>query len=763
MKKLLIALSAIPMCTVSAFAEDPSYGPGDDVVLDAAATYGAVSMTGGTLTINGGATLTAASLTCAAEAGVTAKIVVNEGGALCVDDISNTTEGGLRIEQNGGALRFKHMHSSGKGCITTEGTNGHDIDIDIPEDGDTCLFDVADADSLIVFTGECNFVKRGTSTQQQPSVNYEFCRALRFTYTGTTTINGSGVSGGWSYNGAGFPAGTDMILTDNACVRTGGGELSVGSLNGNGHLYDWQPGRVRLTSDTKDSNLSMIASALISVVNDGQATVTISPDQMPIVTANKGRVNIRSRAEVGYRCYRLTVTDVRGYKEYEPYMQFCGLYLMNGDVDTVDNIYSPSPKAAHGNGAPNCVFDRVNVAEKWFAFPGAQMEIIFDVNQPLTTYTMMSGDDSPNRDPRSFTLEGCDDSYNWRLLSSVVDCTGQFARMQMYEDAPFPVTNWPSAMHLDTLTIGADAIVTVSGDIAFDAGAVDCNGTFALSDGAVFRVSNGESKLVTHGKCTNRFWRFEFPLCNDGPQFGELGLFDNNGDRLNLTEDITGLTGNMDFTKIFDGDFMTQCWIGTGGAYWLEFELKEVPEAGVASFDFARDMSQPGMAYKTPTYWKVYTKAAADDEWTLAYEGGTTGLYDVDGFGLFVGSPFKITSKEIQSAPPAAFAAETPVAVAAGATLDLSETSTVLGDLRVDCNDAGTIKGGALAESGVLRLDNYVPGAEVPLRLDGTEVPADLSGWSIVANGKARSNWTMEVSSDGKILVLRSGMVFIIR
>lgn len=88
---------------------------------------------------------------------------------------------------------------------------------------------------------------------------------------------------------------------------------------------------------------------------------------------------------------------------------------------------SPQPSAAIASGStwghlPEMAFDN-NIDEKWLhaVDAGAWIGHVFDAPMVVKLYTITSGDDVPERDPKDWEFHGSNDGTNWTLLDSRMD------------------------------------------------------------------------------------------------------------------------------------------------------------------------------------------------------------------------------------------------------------------------------------------------------------------------------------------------------
>ena len=136
--------------------------------------------------------------------------------------------------------------------------------------------------------------------------------------------------------------------------------------------------------------------------------------------------------------------------------------------------------------------------------------------------------------------------------------------------------------------------------------------------------------------------------------------------------------------------------------------------------------------------------------------------YDKTWYGYNRGVPYFFTAVRDTTRP--AFDPTVVVSVAAGASLDLTKTATTLAALQVDVASAGAIKGGSLSAVGTLDVvasESLSGEVLLPLALDGTAMPANLSGWTVTLNGSP-SKCRLGVR-EGRLLLIPSGLAVLLR
>ena len=104
------------------------------------------------------------------------------------------------------------------------------------------------------------------------------------------------------------------------------------------------------------------------------------------------------------------------------------------------------------------------------------------------------------------------------------------------------------------------------------------------------------------------------------------------------------------------------------------------------------------------------------------------------------------------------------VKVASGATLRTRGGTIKIPNLEVDVNDCGVMDGFSFAESGTLKVTSDGSGGAIDLPdfLANASDVENLTGWSLVLDGKAKPNWKIAVKN-GRVSLIPPGLSIIIR
>ena len=104
------------------------------------------------------------------------------------------------------------------------------------------------------------------------------------------------------------------------------------------------------------------------------------------------------------------------------------------------------------------------------------------------------------------------------------------------------------------------------------------------------------------------------------------------------------------------------------------------------------------------------------------------------------------------------------MSVSKDAVLDLFGSSTEMGSLKIDCGFAGEIRGGVIAEDGVVDIvglpsDQHV--FALPLMLTGVQECSRFASWRVLCDGVAKPYSVY--CRGGRILVCKPGMKVVFR
>ena len=322
-------------------------------------------------------------------------------------------------------------------------------------------------------------------------------------------------------------------------------------------------------------------------------------------------------------------------------------------------------------------------------------------------------------------------------------------------------------------------------------------------------VRAAEGRLALSGMgITNAFWRVTITGMEGKsmkePTLGEIGLFDANGERINLK--ASGYSWQKDLTDAtqLKGE---QCMVvPTGLAYAVAKDgVTETPDKLFNGYHWAwmhikseTDLERVAITFRLPeglaaahsyafttvgglpSSWTVETSVDGVN-WTLADQRADVYKYRfswdyasyywyLDGrWGGFAGLPF--TFAVANEKTDAVMIEGAMLRADAGATLDVSAAAGTPAGIEVDATTpGGTIVGMPSVRNGTLRIVNLPSGQS---RADLTKVASlvtcaggltaeDLATWRVTVNGKA-TRMGVKMDADGRVSVTALGLAVIIR
>lgn len=670
----------------------------------------------------------------------------------------------------------------------------------------------------IVFQGDCDWIKEGTGAADQELIPYSHRTELSMKYTGRTIVRKGGFAlRGENLlpktSELVLERGTCVSWGGNwQELRAVSGQ---GKIRSNG-VSD----RLTLNVPAgTTSRLSCAIDNLISVVKTGEGTLEVLEDDFANVTVNAGRLKVLNRAEFGYDTYRFKIDSAYSPEYDAVHLSELYFYNGDERVSTPYLSTTHSKLFDENYDNDHKWWITANYAtDTETSFNDRHATVSYSETKKLTSYSWVTAGDSPGswqkgRDPGSWRLLGSMAGASGMKTLSTVGHREYLKEVRHAETEKFPVVYpRPACSNLtvstggtlelaDGVELACRGVMGVGGDIVcgtgarivsvveddqtlaypvFDGGAFEKAGagttrvTGDLAGLGVLRVSGGTLAVDNGYAVTNRYFRFviasnRWMAAHAGTepstteqktvQFGELALYDRRGNRINLSTNGATSSGTASAGYLLDDKTTTSCYYtGLPAAYDFTVTISEAnAAAGVVSYLFAQETQYYGVADKTPASWKVYTKETDGGTWTLVDDRPDCRTENGGGWkGWNGGTPWQFGTKS--SAPRAALDATTDVAVASNAVLDVSATgaATQFGSLTVDMADAGTIRGGAFAATGVLSITNFAleGGKTLPLVFVGTTAPASFANWTVVVNGEVKPN--VGISFDGTHLTLLS-------
>lgn len=757
----------------AAHADTLTVTSGQTVTIDSAQTYDAVSMSGGTIVLSAGGVLTTA------------------GG------VESTAEGST-IRFDGGKLISKAtIKASGSGKLALVGNDGDiQIDFDCASWGD-CFTSTSKAISL---TGNRKLV---LAIKGRDGMAFGSAReGLSLAYTGRTEIH----SGYLTDYYTAFPKG-EMFVSGTATLNIGGTWVEFASLSGPGLVDGDAGGQLTLNVPAGSSGkcFSSVAGA-VALIKKGSGALEVFgrlPDDFS-VTAGSVRAVTRGQAG-GYSEFKLKVDGVGTSRKTG--MQLNELAIFSDETDVTAGYEKTSFDSAAGyNGGK--IFDKNDGTKWWYeysmvggaVFDKAWVTVAYPERRLVTGYKLKTSDSGGDR-PRSWRLYGRDPGGEWELLDQRED----EATVSDYDNTWTPLyavtdTGAQGKVAGKVVSLAAGTSLTVDQGVSFCYESLADEGAAVVVNGALVKSGNGTSDvwsavggtpeaicvasgtLAFHSPLSFKFWKLAigdvYDISGGEVTAGEIAVYDAQGNRLNVIGSPTfasytvGSFSDSQSKLLYDGEDSTQGWIYSSGLNpsdestwkWTAFTLNETAPA-VSSYNL-ETASYGSPANGSPKTWKLYAKANAADEWTLIDSQSNVTVPKSSYSWYNGGKPWRVSS---DSASGSAFPAGTPVSVAPGATLDLTQAAqTVLSciELDGDVTGFGTIRGGSCAANGIVRVtyaDTAPTGTyALPLKFENTSGLQNVETWTLWINGR-QSRKHLAVTVDGLLAVKPNGMVLIFR
>ena len=247
-------------------------------------------------------------------------------------------------------------------------------------------------------------------------------------------------------------------------------------------------------------------------------------------------------------------------------------------------------------------------------------------------------------------------------------------------------------------------------------------------------------------------------------QFGEIALYDDKFNRINLTDSLSYCS----VPNLFDGDTATSCYYTAIPeiTFDVTFVFSESVTNNVTCYRFHPETHWDGLLVKTPAEWTVSVSDSKDGPWTVV-DYRLSPAPSINGWKTWNnGTPFYFTNRV--NVAEAAFPSSCNLQIDAGATLDLTDSNTTITELTIDCSLAssvGTLVGGTLAETGTLNLKNApnrLNAVALPLVVSGTVLPASFKSWQILVDGVPKPKAHLAVRN-GQFCIEMDGLVLVIR
>lgn len=807
----------------TSFAGSLTVASGESKTVSVDALYDSVTVSG-TLIVSGAKLTSTAAVTV--DGG---RIELGTGAVLAAKGV-NGGAADSTITFKGGKLSLsERIQTAGAGKIALVG-DGNDVWLDVRSaTGFSYLFDRADASyGSMTISGTGGFVKDGPWYATLIKSYGAPKGALTMSYAGDTVIAAGGLT---VETANPFPTTTELVVKRGAEVYLGGSWVRVRSVSGAGTINGHTDNHAKLTLGVPQGSTGRCfarVGAMVDLVKAEAGELSVYGNLSDSFDVQAGTIKVVPRAQVGYSEFRLKVDGVGTVAKTG--MQLNELALFNGDEDVTAGYVETAfdSKSGYNGGA---AFDKKDTTKWWYeyafdnpadiskpTFDHAWIEVYYADRRIVTGYKLKSQDYGGDV-PKSWRLYGRDPNGEWELLDQKIN----------EPTAPLPQNNWSPLYALaasvpdgkttcGTMTFAKGTTLSVLSGTAYGcANLVDNGATFDFASGATVDLGvtadrtakgvvggaftkSGSGELTAYGPAAAsvesvtvkagalkfmtafipwKYWKFSFGgvynVSGGELTMGEIAVFDLDGSRLNVTGSATMAgAGAASFSAqqiplLYDGKGSTQGWLGISSinpddeSTWKYscFTLSASAPA-VASYNL---MTASYEANGRPTTWKVYARAAETDDWTLIDTQRDFSSPSSSCTWYNNGENFKVTSSAVEGA--AAFPSATPVSVAPGSTLDLSQAQdTELALIRVTggVTGVGTITGGKLASTGVLELtfDGETPKAPyaLPLTLDGVANASAIEGWRLTINGVA-SKKQLVLQASGQVGVNGRGLVLI--
>ena len=746
--------------------------------------YNAQNATTSSLTLTGGALVYAnncfmiegfdGSLATTASSDVTSTVRLGEGSRIRAWMIDAQNNRGAKIEFAGGTLQLALVQRKNTGELVFEGVDGCPINFDVdPSQYAAYLFLFDNTpEGTIRLKGTGGFVKMGSGSL--PMCRSNSSSHLFLEYTGGTQILGGGLFLRGPYQ---FPQGEPLTIAYGAALGLGGNPLNLSALHGFGTV----------TNDGASTDLELSVSAgveetlccqlqghNVNLSKTGLGTLSLMTEKLNALSAREGKVKFLSPQLRGYPEYRFKV-DLPFGSTYDG-LHFSELTFYNGETVVTTPYAGVNPNDDFRRN----LFDGDFTTKLWFNcnyqkqtdFTQAFADVRYDGPLLMTDYTWATAADTPPistscRDPGAWRLLGRGYGGEWKELSRVE--RGDYSLVtRKAETAKFPVRYGTMDVSLGTLDVAYGATLEVEKGVRLVLPDESETLVYGALVGDAFGLAGGSLKPVTGTDSPWRYYRVRLIRANRGQiednkmQFSEFALYDEGGNRVNLTENIDSTANPL----LFNGELKdTGFWQANNQPGEFSFTLKEGAATKITGYLFGIDAQNNVRAAYSPSTWEIYAKENEPDEWKLIESQTDYPKYQVQDWTAYNGGkpiPFLRTKK-----PTAVLAAGAEVTVANGGVLDLTSSATAIGKIRLNADDAaGTIRGGSIVDAGTLYLDEFsgsrvTAGYELPIVFESVVDLGNLETWELFVNGK-KSRRQLKVSGN-KVSVLAPGTLIIFR
>jgi fibronectin-binding autotransporter adhesin len=695
----------------------------------------------------------------------------------------------------------------------------------------------------VTLTGEGGLAKRGSGLLKLGSSG-----TITADYQGDTTVE----SGLLQLSRTDIiPDGSgkgNVVVNDGATFNLAGYGDTVNAISGSGVVTNSTSLNVPLSvgGDDKDAKLGGTLTGPFAINKVGAGTLAIGnmlPDGGLTVSAGTAAAvgtTTMEAATAGFTHYRFKVEAMRS--STAGMMQLAELKLLCDGTDVtglrsgitfestaLDGGYTYPDKEnpnnlVDGNINTKWLDKRIDTARPQSVKDQVWVSINYASAQRVTAYAWATANDSPERDPTAWRLQGSNDGTNWTDL----DVQSGFSAPQnrlAWLPATFSSTGSGLASPASPLFVANGGTFTLDSSCP-QIGMLNSFGTVSLLNGAIVdcvpsetmttyvggsisgdgslakgnagtTVLNGTNTYSgdTHvragtlrlGTFAPKYFRLSIRKTGGSAimQLSEFSLFSADGTRqgtgLTMAADGTAATSlaagtfakaasyshgnNEDANNLFDNNTKTK-WCMT---QWNLNNANNSTLWNVITLRLA-DTAAPVTSYtfttandsleRSPTVWTL--EASADGlNWVIAdQQSGVTPPTSLYTEYAHYALPFG--NSAARAIPPGS-----AVQVDSGATLDVADSAATIDTLKVDCAaGGGTITLLNSAANGAIYLTDFTAasqaGYEVPLTIGSFANARNLSSWKIYVNGE-QSKSVMLLCRDGKLVLTACGTSMILQ
>ena len=810
--RTLTVAAVAALASSGLFAESLNVAGGETLTVSSDATYdsvtvsgtlvvsnanltssGALALTGGTVRLQSGATLTAAGVNASSAEStiefsggrlVTSGQIKADGMKLSI--LSGAGDAFIDFEFSGWAYIF---YTPNGGSISSSGSGA-------------LVLSIANGQNVGICQNSANFTLRHSGRSELRGGEFGLFKNNVFSQSG------------------------ELFVAGGAALNMSGSWLAVGSLTGPGTIISAGQLTLNVDGGSQGCCYSYLQSTT-TMIKTGAGVLKAIGTMPASFTVRGGEVRAVPRSEVGYSQFKIKVDGVGAQPGNG--MQLNELAFFAGEDDVTAGFAATAfdkSSGYHGEG----IFDKkegTNSNKWWYnydnaanpSFDNAWVTVTYPERRVVTGYKIKTAD-SGGVAPKSWRLYGRDEGGEWELLDQRID--EPTVPDSLYSWSPeyaVSCASHPGALECSSLSLtNGTKLASMPGTVLSVASLTDAGAFYSFAAGSSVEIGagadvlsqgivssgaftkSGSSNLVAYGAAApeslhvkegvltlrapvaSRRWKLAIGAVDGegGVALGEFAVYDQDGDRLNVIGTVTMAgfdPGSFTSTtspgaKVYDGLDVGQAWCNLNGLNvndestwkWTSFTLAE-GAAPVVSYNLRTATYVPGGRPKT---WKIYAYdsesgwVAVDSRENASMPGTASTWYNG-------GKPWLVSSAA--AARVAAFPAATPVRVDAGATLDLTDApSTQVSVVEVD-GDAvgyGTIVGGACAASGTVRVtmsSGRLPMATtvLPLRLVDCADVENVAGWTLEVNGVVKAKRHLSVAADGTVTIEPSGLVITFR